>query len=979
MRRILRKVLLFAFCITSAISIAQNKGIITGKVTDNATGEVLIGAAVVIEGTTTGVAADINGVYSLKLDTGTYNLACSFISYNTEVVRNVIVTADGVVNIDFKLGTNTRLDEVVVETKQTVSSDMALITIQQRSLVVQDGISSQQISRTGSSNAAESMKQITGANIEDGKYMVMRGLGDRYSIAQLNGLTMTSSDPYRNSTSLDLIPSGMIDNLIAVKTFTPDQPGNFAGGNVNITTKTFPDRFNLHFSASASYNTQSSFISDFISSGGGKRDWLGYDDGTRSLPDILKVEENRDMLSSSTYLKARNPSESNDLLRDVFHQSSRRLSNDFIPEPTNTGLNSAYSFSMGNKLSLFKRTLGFTIGGNYSQSFSHYEDAAVSTFVNTNSEELFAYQDLKEKRSISNPQLGGLMNISYEAAKNSTVSMNIMYSNDAEKGAREQSGSFLGQVSDSRAVFETRTMDFTQRELLTYQVNGKHLLERFFNTSIDWAGSYGKNSQAEPDLKYFAYTTVTDSVDIFDNDGNFNGKELKTSYYMNNAEYSFPYHFFRELKDKQAQARVDITVPFRSNKGKVKFGSYLSSQDRSFDEYRFQLNNSGVSSSLNFTKFEGDMDAFFSYNNFGITDTLYNPDGSVDKYATGYHYINQVNNKNFYTGNQTVTAGYAMITGEVWTKLKYIAGARMEHTNIFVESRDTSIKPAEIKLTDVLPSLNLVYALNAKTNLRAAATQTIARPNLRELAPFEQFDTKNGFFNVGNPALKRTVIQNYDLRWERYPSHGELIAVSAYYKHFKDPIIRAFNPSATIPELSYVNVSNANVYGLEIEVRKKLGFIANALRDFSFSANFTMIRSVVEVPQDEIENSKKVDSAFNTTTRPFQGQPPYILNGTLSYHNEKRDLEAALSYNIAGRKLYSIALFATPDVYEAPASLLNFKIAKGLKKNFQLSISGKNLLNTSFRKSQVYRDKIYIAEEYTTGATYMLQATYKIK
>jgi outer membrane receptor protein involved in Fe transport len=250
---------------------------------------------------------------------------------------------------------------------------------------------------------------------------------------------------------------------------------------------------------------------------------------------------------------------------------------------------------------------------------------------------------------------------------------------------------------------------------------------------------------------------------------------------------------------------------------------------------------------------------------------------------------------------------------------------------------------------------------------------------MRELAPFAQFDPKNGFFNVGNPGLKRTLINNYDLRYELYPNSGEIIAVSAYYKTFQDPIIRAFNPRATIPELTFINVDKAEIMGLEFELRKSLGVFNEKLKYFFVNTNFTLIKSRVDVPQNEIDNAKNVDSTFSLKTRPFQGQSPYIVNAILSYVNPEVGHESALSFNVSGRKLYSISMFATPDIYEEPVPVLNFKTSQTLGKYWIISFSARNIFNSSITKTQLFRGGEYIAESFQIGRTFSLGLTFRVK
>lgn len=970
----LKLTILLAFLFVGNADLFAQKVKIFGKVIDKETGEDLIGAYIVLkvgEEQKTGTSTDIDGTYSLETEPGIYEIVVSYISYNDLIIKDVNIKEGENFPLDISLSSSTEiLTEVVVTAEAIKNTDAALITLQRKSFSVQDGISSKQISRTGSSNAAEAMKQMTGAVIEDGRFVVMRGLGDRYSLAQLNGVTLPSADPYKNSSSLDIIPAQMIDHLITNKTFTPDMPGNFSGGLVNITTKTFPEQFTLFFSLGLDVNTQSTFQKNFLGMNRGKYDWLGFDDGGRAHPELLLDPKVRDLMSSSTYLSARNPSSQNDQIRNLFDQTSKVLSNEFIPTPRTAPMNRSFNFSIGNKSSLFGKDLGYSFGLNYSNNYTFYGDGVIATYINTNSSSLFDYQKLQEKKSVENPHLGAIANISYKLNDQNIISVSSIFNNDADMTTRSQTGRFLGQVSQSESSFNTNTLEFTQRQFLNTQISGKHGVGKNQVTSIEWMISNASSLQKEPDLRYFAYTISEPGTD-------------NQQFYINNSEIAFPYHFFRDLKDKQTEGKLDIAIPFltKGNPGssnKLKVGAFFSSSDRNFEEYRYQLNNSGVPSELNFSAFNGNFKDFLSPSNFGIIGKT-TVNGVLTRYLTGYHYINQNNDLNFYTGSQDIFAAYGMLIQNITKKLKFVGGGRLEATDLNVKSRDLQAREGVIDLVDLLYSTNLIYEWNSKTNVRLAASNTLARPNMRELAPFYQFDTKNGFFNIGNPDLRRTLIQNYDFRYETYPNSGELFAVSLFAKTFVDPILRAFNPRATIPELSYINVDNAQVFGFEMELRKNLGFLNPILKNFLFSSNLAIISSGYDIPAVEVANSKAIDPRYSLTRRPFQGQAPFITNFILSYLSAEKGFEATASFNLSGRKLYGIALFATPDIYEEPIPLLNFKISKRIGDHYQISFTARNLLNAENRKTQNFNDISYLAEGFRIGSTFGINFTYLVK
>ncbi|MFN7119592.1 MAG: TonB-dependent receptor domain-containing protein [Saprospiraceae bacterium] len=975
MKKIIIRILSIAILLIPVIYTFGQQAVVSGKVIDKITGETLIGATFVAQqnGTqVTGTVTDFDGNYNLEVAPGIYDFVISYTGYTKQTITNATVNA-GTSNIfDIVLESQAeQLTEVVVTATVVKNTDAALITLQRRAFAIQDGVSSQQISRTGSSNAADAMRQMTGAVVEGGRFVVMRGLGDRYSLSQLNGITLPSTDPYRNSTSLDLIPAQMIENIVTSKTFTPDQPGNFSGGLVNINTKSFPDKFTMSFTLGTEYNTQASLIDNFLTQEAGDYDWLGLDDGSRDQPAIVADPKIREQLEPGLYLSARNPSPQFNSQRELFNNSSKAFSNEFVPSLRNAPLNTSLNFSLGNRFKVFGKDLGFTLGLNYSSNFINYEDGVVNTFINTNSAQLFDYQALTEQKSTQNPQLGILFNTAYKFSSNHALNLNIIFNNDAEIVGRSQQGRFLGQVSNSLAEFNTNSLEFTQRQFTTYQLGGKHVFPGLNNTEIEWLAGTTNSLQKEPDLRYFAYTVTPQ-----DNEAPF--------FDINNAEFRFPLHLFRDLQDDQVQGKLDISIPFltKGNAGssnRIKFGGLFSQTERDFSEVGFQLNNTGAPSNIAFSTFGGDFQAYFNKANFGIIDTTFAPNGSVQRYETGYHYINQVNNKNFYTGEENILAAYLMGIYNLTPSLKAVAGVRMESTDLKVQSQDPTVPVSTIDITDFLYSANLIYSLSEKANIRVAASQTLARPNMRELAPFLQFDTKNGFFNVGNPLLKRTLIQNYDIRYELYPRSGELFAISGFYKIFQDPIIRAFNPRATIPELSFINVDEATVYGVELEFRKGLDFVGRFFQNFYFSTNLAVIQSSYDIPADEIQNSKNIDSTYNQTTRPFQGQAPYIVNLILSYINPEKGWEASLAYNVSGEKLFNIALFATPDIYEQPFPLLNFKLTKRFADRYQFGFTARNIINPRNRKTQTFRGNVVDAESFRIGTGLGLSFSYFIR
>ena len=948
---------------------AQN-GKITGQVVDGKTGEELIGATVLINGTTNGSVTDLSGYYTISLPEGTYALNVSYVSYTSQIIENVQIIANEVTNIDVSLSSDIELEEVVIEAAAIQDNDIAMLKLQKKALAVQDGISSKEIKRMGASNAAESMQQVTGASIENGKYMVMRGLGDRYSITQLNGVTLPSADPYRSSTSMDMIPADMLENIVTVKTFTADQPGNFTGGKVDISTKSIPDQFYMTFGLSASYNSQSSFIDDFQRDGTrGSLDGLGYEDGTRARPNELDTYNEFIRLGSAGQSALLGKREDNVEEREALDQTTRSLDNAFVPVKVNTPLNYGIDFSIGNQYNLFGKPLGVNIGLAYDKNYSYIGNGLLGLFTDVGSEELLQVeQEYDFIKSVEEAQFGGLASISFQVNPNNEFTFNTIYSHNGEIGTDNTSGFWRETGTQS---FTSQVTAFTERSLVNYQLLGSHFVGGL-ETKIKWMLGATNTSQDEPDLRMFGYTNDTDS------EGNVN-------WGMNRSIVGIlPSHFFRELEDQQYNAKIDIDQSIGKNNS-IKLGFDYSDKNRIFSEYIYSYNATDKKSYnhpdyVTFSQANGDLDAFFDTGNKAVMGTF--QQGANTVYGFGNIYSDQTQIKNSYTGHETIWGAYLMGVFE-WGNLKSIWGIRAENTDILSESEDDTQVIGEVKKLDWLPSLNLIYALNDNSNMRLAASQTLARPNMREIAPFASVGGVGKDIVLGNPELTRTLIRNLDLRYEIYPRPGELFAVSAYYKLFIDPIIWQLTPKASTPELKPVNSENAMVGGLEVEFRKKLGFIAAPLENFSFTANASLIYSRVDKGQEELDllrNEQELGRRlYIDDWRPFQGQSPYIINLFLSHYSNKLNWENSVSYNTWGDRLSYVTDAVNPDVYETSRHSLNFVSRKEFGDHISLTITLKNLLDMKYR--QVYdfpSQEEFLFESFRTGRSFKIGLTYRM-
>jgi outer membrane receptor protein involved in Fe transport len=963
--------LLFFIILSSQITIAQEKGTVRGTITDKSTGETLIGVNIVVEGTTTGTITDFDGNFNLvNIPAGTVNLVFSYISYATQTISEVEIKDGEVTVLNVQMApASEEIEEVTVTAKQLTNSENAILSMQKRAEGIQDGISSLEMKKFGSSNAAESMVKVTGVSIMNGKDIFVRGLGDRYSSVQMDGQQLPGTDPYKNSADIDLIPANLLENIITSKTFTADLPGTFTGGNVNIKTKAFPERFTLNFSIASAYNDQSTFNDAFLTYDGSETDWLGYDRGFRDIPDILT--ERGGELTSNLYIRARRgeqyPEEA-----ALLNESVRSLNGQMAPTTMSTPLNQRISFSAGNQWQVFdNKQVGFVMGVNYRRDFSFYDNGVTANWelVQSGAESLGEKYIFDDIRATENPQVNGLATLAFKYSSNGSLELNYSYNHDAEKAARVQDGIFPAALSGTTR-FQSRSLNFTERELQMVKFTGEHVFPKLNNSRIEYSGSKIVSSQYEPDVRLFANSYRLDE----NND--------TIGYYMSRAEYDMPYHFWRELKDDQLQGKFDITIPFAQTKNssnKIKLGGLYSDKVRRFTETTYQYErNKGEA-------YNGNPDYYFGPDNIGIIGTENNGNNIIGNYI-----YNQTKHQNNYLGLTGVEALYAMVTYNFTPKLKGIFGLRYETTKMSVELLDKEEVVAlsyipedrledfkgEIDEKDFLPSVNLVYALTDNMNFRVSGSQTIARPNLRELAPFASFDFIGGVIYNGNPNLERTTIQNYDLRWEWFVRPGELFAISGYSKHFKNPIILQYLLGVKNPQIQYQNTESGLLYGLELEARKNLDFVSNALRDFSFGFNFSFIESKVDV--NEFEQETAAANGYEVKeSRPFPGQSPYLINFNLSYSNMDMGLNSTIDFNKFGDRMTETNV-DTPDIYESSEGMLNLNVSKSFLKNFSLGFQVKNLLDSKFKKSVTYNNQDFIYQQYEVGRTYTLSLSYSI-
>ncbi|MCD4793289.1 MAG: TonB-dependent receptor [Bacteroidales bacterium] len=931
MKQLLIIMLLFFISIT-AIQ-AQDMCVVRGKISDGETGEALIGATVYVENSDPIIATvtDYDGNFSLEnVPSDTKKLIISYISYETKIIENLKLLPGGTEVLNMILEkVASEISEVTISANAVTNTESAINTFQKKSSGLLNGISSQQISKLGDSDAASALKRISGVSISDGKYVFVRGLSDRYSKVTLNGAEIPGLDPNKNTVQMDMFPSNIIDNIIVYKSFTPDLPASFTGGYVNVTTKKYPEKFTLQFSNTFAYNPQTNLRDDFLSYEGGKYDAFGIDDGTRYVPDEAD--------GAVPFLYSNN----NEL--DVISASFSNNMNTFQKK---SFLNHSHSFSVGNQIKLFGKAFGFILAGSYGRNFKSYQNGIYARYnlVETAGASGVMNPKISEQEEKGEEEviISLLCGLSYKFNNNNHVNFTVLRNSSGLKTARYREGP---KPEDNIYMYE-HTLGFQERKFTSFQLSGNNVFAGSAKIKVDWISSYTLSGQNEPDLRFFNY-------DRTDN-----------SYQISYNAYPSPARFFRELHELNFDNKLNISIPTElfNKTTNFKTGAAFTYKSRTSDSRKFDVLSQGVS-------FNGNINDYLSDDNIGqnADDVVYGVYIQNDPLTDAY---------NSYIAQESIVSGYGMFDSEITKKFKLMTGLRYEYDYTYirnnVESSHYKYVRAEKPFSDFLPVLNLKYSVNKNMNIRAVYTRTIARPAFREIAPYAYYDFKEGWRVVGNPELKRTLIDNVDLRWEKFGKSGDNFSASLFYKYFSDPIELIDDPRANNPEFHYVNIENSQLYGFEIEVKKH--FPELNMPNFMFGTNFTFLKSEVEL----VENYGNEENVGLLLKRPMYGQAPWVLNSFVSYENKENGLSVNVAFNIEGQKLAVVTKGATPNIYKQAYPDLKFNISKNTGKRFNIKFSVNNILDQDYKKTYSYNDEEYIFQSYSLGRTYSFSVSYNI-
>ena len=916
------------------------KGDLTGKVIDKEINDVLPFANVQVKGTTIGTTTDFEGIYTLKMDPGVYTVSFSFIGYETVEITEVIIKAGQETTVNASIGPlSNQLEEIVITTRTSDNTEAAILDVQKKSVNLIDGMSSQAFKKVGASNLVNAVRNVPGVSVQGGKYVYVRGLGDRYTKSILNGVDIPGLDPDRNTVQMDIFPTNILDNVQVIKSSTADLPADFTGGMVNIVTKDMPTKEEFSVSVGIQVNPEMHFNSDFLSYEGSSTDKLGFDDGMRSLP-----------ISRQQYIPS--PSENNQLLTVVTQQFNPEMK----AKKEKSYMDANLGFTYGNQFNVGSdKQLGFLAAGSYREEYIFFQD-----FENGN------YRKSADKTvtelSLAKGQVGdvgrnnilwsGLAGLTLKTPK-SKYKLTAMHIQNGLSTAGYLNQQIL--FADAVEVYKDN-LEYKQSQISNALLSGKHS-----NDDGSWVTEW----KISP-----TYSRIDDKDARV---APFKYEEDEDIYTISPSSAGNPSRIWRNLEEINGVGTLNVQNRHQLFKkpAKIIFGGGYTYKERDFsiDNYRIRIQG-GQAQQL-----YGDADGLL------LDENLWTVNTKKGSYIEG-----NFEPANTYNSIQTVAAAFVSEEFQITQKLKSILGLRFEKFDLYYTGQNNfgDVVYDEEKVldkADLFPSLNLIYSVNDESNARLSYSRTTARPSFKEASITQIFDPLSSTTFNGNIDLQPTYIDNFDVRYERFGSNAQMFAVSGFFKNFIDPIELSYFLAAP-DQFQPLNLGNAIVYGVEFEIRKDFNFISESLKDLSFNMNFSLIESALEMGEDELEARRLSlrEGEELEDTRELQGQSPYLINVGLNYGNEENGWQAGLFYNVQGETLEVVGTGDVPDVYTMPFHSLNFNLSKSFGKNSSSNINFgiKNILDDDAESHyQSYKAEDEIFTKLTPGRGFTLGYAYK--
>lgn len=1005
-------VLFFALASTCQKAAAQQAGGgLRGSVLDADFSVPVAGASVTLEGTSLSAMTNEEGSFFINgVPPGQYSILISKEGFIRERRSDLVVSAGAVKEVEVEITAEVvELDEFVVSQEEIVDTTAGVGEIELRTELKSftDVLGEQFISQTGASDAAKLLSKQTGVNVADGKFVVVRGLSDRYNVVSLNGLRVPSSDPDRRAVSLDLFPTAVIRNVATTKTFLPELNAESTGATIDIMTKAVPDEDFVKFKFGTSFNTQSTGNKEFLTYNGGGTGTFGTA-ADRALPDFIRngsfgILNGSSRVDSPIRLERQR---ANDALSKSFGTIEK------APPP-----DMSLEASLGHRFEFMGAPAGITIAGDYSKKYTHNDDDIIARYLFDpgTGEAQVLRRSAEVTNSTETMRSGLLVSAGIQPDEGNEVVFTYFFNRVAEDRATLQFGDLDPNGFGPTEKDYRETIAYTERELRVIQLSGKHDFDTIKrDLQFSWAMSYNTSTQLEPDHRFVR--------GIYDSgSGNYNpvpGNPVVPEFQR----------YWRELYDQSYSLRADlVTDVFEDSelKTKLKFGTLFDYSDRKYRADSFTYNR-GFQNNIfpNVVKPGRPGDTWgdwFLYGNQPVgVDVDGIPNNGVINPVNNFLYLYRQNDTEFYNASQMLSSVHAALDMDVAPGLNITFGARLESTDLKVQAnpiylyseerirqsllsdeqlRDPAMTQllndafngdvaaqndprlversrASISQADFLPALSVNWDVTEHTRVRAAVSRTVARPSFKEIAPVVFQNIETGDFFVGNRDLQMSSITNYDIRWEWFPSPGSVIGASFFGKVIENPIeLSQSNDPVTGTTFSkFINAQQAQVYGMELEFQRDLSFLMDELKPFSIGANFSYIYSQATRPAFVDNSGNEIPSLFGSNRR-LQGQPDYIFNFNLTYDSPENPVGGGVFLNVVGPQLFAVGgLPSDPDVFQEPYTTLDLGLSYRLTKTAKLQFRAQNLLNATL--SRYYDNKaqpVYSTRQ--TGVGFSLSLT----
>ncbi|MDX5419087.1 MAG: TonB-dependent receptor [Hymenobacteraceae bacterium] len=921
--------------LATTISGFAQQGTLSGKVTDKLNGEAIIGAVVFIKGSAKGTTTDFEGRYSLPLEAGLYQISITSLSYKPTEHTNIKIETGKTTTLDVQIEQNTtELQAVtIVGTRQT-NTELALMENMRQSEVVVSGVSGEQIAKSLDRDAAETVKRIPGVTIMNDRYVVIRGMNQRYNTVMLNDALTPSTEPDAKAFSFDILPTSVIDRIMIYKNGSPELPGEFGGGVIKIYTRNVVDEDKTSFSLSSSYRSGTTF-QNFNTYKGSKTDFLGFDNGYRAIPNSF-------------------PDNLNSVNQEQRGVLGRDLPNSWAPEQVSAIPDMRLSFGVNRRLDIGSVRLSNVSAISYSNTRTNTvgtRDTYLSFIPELGrSERQFSFND---EVSAHNVRLGIIHNWTARLSNNHKLEFRNLFNQLGSSEVLRRQGIDFSNANQEQLNYSLR---YESRTIYSGQLQGTHDLNDEKST-LTWTGGYAYTNRNEPDYRRFRTFREAGSKGPYE-------MTYKFTPSLNDAG-----RFYSELNENTVMAntqfehRFSTTDSTAENAPKVRAGLYAERKHRNYDSRYFSYIPANISTFDNSILFQ-------SY------DQVFAPENINSQ--TGWRVEEDINPQNNYEAQSNLLAGYVGGATPLTSALSVSGGVRVEYNQ--QELRSVNLDGSRLNRTNpvlsVLPAANFTYTFTPRSMLRAGASISVNRPEFRELAPAPYYDFINLLEVTGNPNLETATIYNGDLRYEFYPNPTEIVSLGVFYKYFNKPIETVFQNTSGANSITFDNARQAYSYGLEAEVRKSLlGLTASPVVD-----NLSLVLNAALV-QSRVQLDEKYDN--QSTERPMMGQSPYVVNTGLYYQDDTRQLQFSMLYNVIGTRIFAVGSNLRPTVYELPRNVIDFSVTKAFGQNLELKAGIQDILNQKTRLIQDSNDDARITgidesfREFRKGRYATLGATYK--